>query len=523
MLSFATPAWLLGLLLIPVIRWLHRGGPQLRRVPVASLVLWRKAAVAGPSAGTRRPPDPAWRRRALATSLLAVALAGPRVAAPVERITLWVDDSLSMLTQESSGSRLEAGLEQVAAELNTDQPAELEVRALGNPWQALEGLGPETVSALLATAGQREPAAPPAGLLRADHQHWLLTDGADPGLAATAAEARYARVFRVGEVTRNVGLVRLAARRNLGERDRLDLEVQAGNGGNSAEERVVVLSTASGELMRTPVTLEAGRTATLSAQVPLSSSVRARLEPGDALAADDTLSLDAGALATRRVLIDSACPAGLAAALRAHPGLTMAGGAAVDLAVDCGAAAAATTMPRIRFLQDRNSIAVDDVVTWSSVVSADQRRKIDASALRTRGELAPPGAGDEVLLAAGPTLLIVQRRSATAPLIETVLDTESGTLDPPLAPLLVAFLVDRALSAALLDPLAISAREERAVRVVPQGDVGMLTTTSPASAPQVRDWTWTLLLLAVPVLLWELAALWGRWRRERVEAATWPG
>ena len=46
-----------------------------------------------------RRPDPAWRRRALAAALLFLALAGPRSAAPVERIPLWVDDSLSMLAR----------------------------------------------------------------------------------------------------------------------------------------------------------------------------------------------------------------------------------------------------------------------------------------------------------------------------------------------------------------------------------------------------------------------------------------
>ncbi len=524
MLSFATPAWLLGLLLVPVIRWLHRGGPQLRRVPVASLAPWRTAAVTGPSAGTRRPPDPAWRRRALAASLLAVALAGPRLVAPVERITLWADDSLSMLTQESGGSRLETGLAEVAAELAAQRRVDVEVRALGNPWQAFDGLEAATVTAVLAAAGQREPVAPPAGLLRADRQHWLLTDGADPGLAAAATDARFSRVFHVGAASRNVGLVRLAARRSLGERDRLDLELQVENGGNAEEERVVVLSTDAGEVMRASVKIEAGGTATLSAQAPMSSAVQARLEPGDALAADDALALDAGAIAARRVAIDAACPAALVAALQAHPALiVVANGAAADLAVDCGGAAVATAIPRIRFLRDRASTAVDGLVTWSSGVGVGQRRNLDAAPLRARGQLAPPGDGDEVLLAAGSTPLIVQRRSARAAVIETALDTESDTLDPPQTPLLVAFLVDRVLSAALLDPVAVAAREERSVQVVPLDDVTGVAAALPSAPRQSRDRTWPLLALAVLVLLWELAALWGRWRRERLEATAWPG
>jgi hypothetical protein len=117
----------------------------------------------------------------------------------------------------------------------------------------------------------------------------------------------------------------------------------------------------------------------------------------------------------------------------------------------------------------------------------------------------------------------VQRRTAGAAVIETALDTESDALDPPQTPLLVAFLVDRVLSAALLDPVAVAAREERSVQVVPLDDVTGVAAALPSAPRQSRDRTWPLLVLAVLVLLWELAALWGRWRRQRLEATAWPG
>lgn len=507
-----------------MIRWLHRGGPQLRRVPVASLALWRRAAVAGPSAGTRRPPDPAWRRRALAAALLAVALAGPRYVVPIERVTLWVDDSLSMLTRESGGSRLETGLAAMAAELAAQRRAEVEIRTLGNPWQAFDGLTTDTVASIVGAAGKREPNAPPAGLLGADRQHWLLTDGADPDLAVAAKNTGFARVFPVGEVTRNAGLVRLSARRSLGDRDLLDLELQVSNGGDSAEQRVAVISTDSGEVTRGSFTLEPGASTTLSAQASMSSTVHARLEPGDALADDDALTLDTSVLGARRVAVDPACPAGLAAALRAHPALTAAADtAAAELAVDCGATTITEAIPRIRFPRSRASEAVDGMAAWSSGVSAQHRRSLDTFALRTRAQLAPPSDGDRVLLAAGPAPLIVQRRTAGAPLIETSLDTESAGSDRPVTPLLVAFLVDRALSATLLDPVAVTVREERAVRVVPRDDMTAVATASRTAARQSRDLRWPLLVLTVLVLLWELATLLRRWRGERVEAVAWPG
>lgn len=522
MLSFATSAWLLGLLLVPVIRWLHRGGPHLRSVPVASLALWRKAAASGPSAGEQRPPDPAWRRRALAAALLSLALAGPRSAAPVERITLWVDDSLSMLTREAGGTRLETGLATVAAELAARPRAEVEVRTLGNPWQGLDGLSPEAVAGLLRDAGQREPLSPPAGLLRADRQHWLLTDATDAESFDATSGTGFSRVFRVGEVTRNAGIVRLSARRSLGDRDRLDLELQVSNGGDATEERAAILSTDSGEVTRATLKLEPGASATVSAVTSMSSAVQARLEPGDALAADDALTLDTRPLLARRVAADPACPATLLAALQTHPALAITGdAAAADLAVECGGTAGTAAMPRIRFLRERVPESVDGPLIWSSSVSETQRGGLDSLALRTSGRLAPPASGDVLLLAAGATPLIVQRSTEVAPLIETVLATESADPDRPVAPLLVAFLVDRALSTALLDAVAVAARDERAVRVVPRDGLSAAVGTSGTRALQSRDWTRPLLVVAAFVLLWELASLLRRWRRERVDAEAW--
>jgi hypothetical protein len=526
LLSFATPAWLLGLLLVPVIRWLHRGGAPLRSVPVASLAIWRKAATAGPSAGERRPPDPAWRRRALAAALLSVALAGPRSAAPVERLTLWVDDSLSMLTREAGGTRLEIGLAKVAAELAARPGVEVEVRTLGNPWQRQDGLSPEAIAALVRDAGQREPAAPPAGLLRADRRHWLLTDGAGAELLDPIAGSSYSRVFRVGEVTRNAGIVRLSARRSLADRERLDLELQVSNGGDTREERVAVLATGSGEVMRASLTLEPGASTTVSAVAPMSAGVQARLEPGDALAEDDTLGLDARPLLARRVAADPACPAAILAALRTHPALTITEATAeADLAVECGGTAGSTTttIPRLRFVRDRLPEPVDAPLAWSASVSETQRVSLDSLKLRTGGQLAPPVRGDVLLLAAGSVPLIVERRQDGAPLIETAIEAEALEPDRPVAPLLVSLLVDRALDTSLLDAVAVNARSERAIAVVPREDAMPIATASAGTALQSRPWMRPLIVAVALVLLWELAALLRRWRRERVEAEAWSG
>ena len=473
LLSFATPAWLLGLLLVPVIRWLHRGGPQLRSVPVASLALWRKAADGGPVGGraaaarpgvaTPRAAGGAAVRRARRTAL----------AAPVERITLWVDDSLSMLTREAGGTRLETGLAKVAAR------AGLAARRRGRGAHARQSVAASGRAAARddrrdwsATPDSASRPPPPAGLLRADRRHWLLTDGADAEFIEAAAGIGYSRVFRVGEITRNAGIVRLSARRSLGDRDRLDLELQVSNGGDTAEERVAILSTESGEVTRASMKLAPGASATVSAVAPMAAAVQARLEPGDALADDDTLTLDASPLLARRVAADPACPAGILAALQAHPALSVTEDAAVaDLAVECGGTAGTAGTAKCRASASCATACRSPwrVLTWSSSVSETQRAHVSTRSrcVRADGSRHPAAA---MCCCSRPARcpLIVQRRSEGAPLIETALDAESADRDRPVAPLLVSFLVDQALSTALLDGVAVVARDERAVRVVPR-------------------------------------------------------
>lgn len=519
MLSFVTPAWLLGLLLVPVIRWLHRGGPQRRAVPVASLALWRKAEVTGPAAGGRRPPDPAWRRRALIATLLSLALAGPRSAVEVDKVTVWVDDSLSMLTREDGVPRLVRGLELAAAQLAARPGVAIEIRALSRPWEMRSTLDAKTIAEFVAAAGQQEPLPPPAALWRSDHEHWLVTDGTSGALDARV----YSRVIRVGDTRRNVGLLRLSARRSLEDRDRLDVELEARNGGDAKEDRVVVLTGDVGEIARTTLHLAPGESATVSAATTMSSQLAADLEPNDALEADDTISLDTSELSARRVSVDPSCPASLQSALRAHPALTIAGDA-VDaaLSVSCGATAAADSQPLLDFRRGESPQAVDGPLLWSSAVDSSSRR-LGAYSLRTAGRLAPPRDEDVVLLAAGATPLVVRRAGGAATVIETSLDAESDAGDDPASlPLLVAFLVDQALSTSLLDAVAVTARAPDSVMVVPRtvADIANQASVTTAASSS-RSWSRPLLLAAMLALFWECLVLLRRLGRERIEAKAW--
>ena len=514
LLSFVTPAWLLGLALLPLIRWLHRGGRHRRAVPVSHLGLWRGSQASPPAAGERRPPDPAWRRRALLAALLFVALAEPQWPVLRTRLTLWVDDSLSMLTrEEAQGTRLALALAQVALQLAAMADAEVEVRALSDPWRSLGALTAATTSTLIAGAGRQAASAPPAALLRADRLHWLVSDGAHPAVLQWPGDRRPDRIFQVADVTRNVGLERLSARRSASDPDRLDLLLKLSNGGSVVETRELVFFTDKGEIARSTQRLEPGASVMVKASIPMAARVRASLQPGDALAEDDEIALDLAPLRRLAVALDSKCPKALLAAVSAHPALALAreGSATAQAALDCGTSGAAG-LATLRVVAQHAPTRLQGPLQWSSAVAESQRVALDAQALQVAGRLqASPT--DTVLLAAGDAPLIVSR-PGSAKLIETAIDFEATAIARgPEIPLLVNLMFERLLGQPLLDAIALTDRGAGAAWVVPSKHLDTQAGTAVANDAQPRrDLARPLLMLALLVLLWEIFALGRQWR-----------
>lgn len=518
MLTLVTPLWLLGLLLLPVIRWLHRGGRHRRTVPVSHRGLWRGSAVSPPAAGERRPPDPAWRRRALLTILLIVALAEPQLPGQRARVTLWVDDSLSMLTREAQVTRLAAGLAQARTLLTESAPLQVELRSLGDPWRSL---GPPTdaaVATLVAGAARKEPTAPPVALLRRDSAHWLVTDGADAALFDWPGGRRPDRIIQVAGVTRNVGLQRLAARRKAADPDQFDLLVKLMNGGDAPETRELAFFVGAREATRSTHRVEPGSSVLVQVTIPATGSVRATLQPGDALAEDDDIVLDLAALRRHRVATDARCPRALAAAVGTHPALVLApwGATDVDAVLDCGASYAAGTIATIRVTADRLPMQPRGPLSWSSAVTDSRRVRLDTAGIRVAARL-QAGPADTTLLAAGGEPVIIHRAGA-ARLLETSLDFGSMAITRgPEVPLLVNTMFEHLLGSRLLDAIAVTDRGPNSAKVVPSERVGAALET-PASTSESRligAWSRPIVVAALLVLLWEVVALGRQWLRLR--------
>ncbi len=517
-MNFATPAWLFGLLLVPVIWYLHRTGPILRRHPVASLDLWRDARLEAMQAGQRRRADPAWIRRAAIAVLLSLALAGPMLPHGGERVTLWVDDSLSMQTRQSGRTRLERGLDLAATALGAAGVRDVETRVLSRPWRAGAGLALSDRGTITSQAGRSEPQLPDPAQLDRSRSHWLLTDGADANVNAWLAAAPVARVFQVVEDSRNVGIARLSARPQPADEMALAIQVQLTNAGDRAETRRVVVTTDAGVIGARDVSIEPGSTTTIpfDARAPV-RSVEAQLSPTDALAEDDTIAVDTSSLARVATVVDPACPAAVLRAIRAHPALRAPDDSDARLVVDCGGATSATTaLPRIRIASGAPEAIDGSTLRWAPGFADRRPRAATASSLRSRGRLETAALADSVLLEAGTEPLVVLREGPPR-IVETALDFSAPEIaNEDSLPLLVALLVDVAMGEDLLSRSAAAGRGALASTVGPLETLRARPET--ASSVQSRDSTLLLplLLLAMALLMWDAGALGRRLMRETI-------
>lgn len=517
-MTFLSPAWLFGLLLVPVIWYLHRSGAILRSHPVENLELWRAAEVALEGPGARRRPDPAWMRRALIAAALALALAGPTLHRPAERVTLWIDDSLSLSTVESGQTRLARALGEASAALRAAGVDDLEVRSLREPWRSLPTrLDAASIQSIPVEDGEREFELPAADLLSPARAHWLVTDGANAGVNAWLAAVPVSRVFQSGVEGRNVGIARVSVRRQPGNGARAAVLVRLANGGDVEERRRLELLGPAGVLETREVPLSAGASASVSFEVPLDvRELTARLVPSDVLPADDVVSVNTTSLAPLAVTVDTGCPSAIHAAVRAHPSLRLARDAEARLAIDCGTgAASAGRVPRVRFTSGVPGTVDASTISWSAL-GAIAAPALPGPDLATRGRVDPPGDADLVLLEAAGTPLVVLRPGPPAS-VETSIHPESaGNAADAGIPLFVAWLIDAALGERQLGREAHAGRGEAESRVVPLAELRARSDAAPAlqSAPD-DSISRPLLWLALALLLWDATALARRLARER--------
>lgn len=503
MVDFLVPAWLTGLIVIPVVWWVHRQGEPETAVNVSAAFLF--AAPAGePETGHALPPaNPLWILRAALLGVLLLALAKPVWTQPLRHITVWFDDSLSMRAEEANGIRYAVAARRLDAALAEAGVTEARLRSLTGlrePLVLATAAGPERVAAIEgwaasgATGSLRMPVALPRNT-----ENWLVSDGADSRLGLWLVEAPLAHVITVGTETENVAITKLMGRRSLQQDNVLELSVLVHNLGVQATARSLGLQVGGRLLRSEDLRIEAGEVIHLGFQVPAGSAdVVARLSPGDALVQDDTLELGLDALRPVVVELDARCGSSLGAALRAHPGLevgatTRRGG---ELAVHCGGSPVPSSSPAIFVTGGDDSIPVTGRLRWHRPVPGLSDLPLERMPLRVNTQSARAPSEFTLLSALEPQLSLLDLQAGS---LNVFMDAQSGSIaEDSLYPLLVNALVELALGRAVLDPVARTERQLEDSRIARQA------LPEPAVAPSVATAAGTDLapyLVALAILL----------------------
>ncbi|MCG6965461.1 MAG: BatA domain-containing protein [Chromatiaceae bacterium] len=534
--ELAAPWALLGLALIPLIRWLHLFRLQGPPVAVSALFLWQ-ALVGDQRGAARNPrPEPQWWWRAGIATLLVLALADPRLPASAPATEVWWDDAPSMQAVEQGRTRDAAAIEGLLAAAAGTGVAALDLHSLrgGGSMLALrdaDRAGWQDAIARwldgLAAADHARSAPHPLPNLDPQRVHWLVSDGASADLAAWAASQPLNRVIAVGAATENLALTRLAVRAAPGRGPGgagLVLVHNAGRHNAPAEIEIV-----AGErvLHRTRLDLAPDSTVQVAFRVAGEPrDIEARLRRLDAtpeaLTGDDSLRLTLASF-TRPigVLVTGHCPAAVERALSAHPGLvrvTAPAASPAQLQIACTEQAPPGGPPLLWLPTASGStlVASGDAYWLDGAAGGDARLPITTQ-VRV---LAPPGqaAGRTLLAIDGRPLAVLQ--SGARPAVTLLLDPGDGPFAGSAAfARLFAGLTERLLDRDLLVAVAATARPRSSSNIAP----GMLATRAGGAAvrPAQASASMTAWLLwpAALLLAWDLSAV----ARRRPLAATTAG
>jgi hypothetical protein len=434
-LAFLQPWWLALLAVWPLFLLVARSREQRREQDAPDFLLWKRAAAKLPPAAVRARFS--WRDLAWIAPLflLTIGLAGPemRRSASEPAVLILVDPSPSMETRGPGGeTRRDRGIAEA---------------------RRLLGSRSGTVEAVAGGLGETAVVSDGAGI-----PVLVVTDRAMPdlpariGLVQATDDARNAGIVAAGFDPAAGLLVRVEADPGTGPRT---LTVRGGDGREIAKDTLAdptrfrrVIPAELVEAAPTPIVVE--------------------LDPRDALALDDRVSLVARR-SPLRVAIQDGAPPSIERALRACPGVEIVHGddpAAFRLFVAPVAAGGFETgSPAARhggLSGPRPFEGLDGPVTWKAVFPLVRQ---------------PPGA--QVLLSAGDAPLLVRHERAFVLLANP---DEEGWASVPSFPLTIARLVESAAKDAgtVLAPAEGAVLSPAATHVMREGPA------QPSRAPPVR-------------------------------------
>lgn len=484
-----SPLWLAGLVAVPLVWWLHRFRRQGVPHVVSALFLWTRSTASTNSYSRATSTNPWWRLRALLVTLLVFGLAGPHWPRDKARtLEIWFDDSPSLQTLEDGTPRVRLALAALDDALAQHGDGAILVHSLGDPGQQLRlepGQRDEWITRLddwLQTT-DGGPSPPTGRQMSPRHEHWLISDGADPRLDKWLEAAPLSRIIQVGQETENVAVRRLALRPDTDRPGRIRGLVEVENLGRAAASRQLLISAGQQTLAAFPVQLAAGEQQrhNFSLEAMPTAPVEARITPADSLPIDDTLVVDPQSFTALPVQVGGACAPRLHAALASHAGLRIVGTrGAAELRIACGPRAPRDGTPTIWLHTTATAVPVTTAPLWLPTVGPLRQLVLQPAWLRRFLPAAAP-VGSPWLHADKEPLVV--HRSHPQARLEILIDMAYPPWTRrPEYPLFIAGLIDRLLERPLLDVVGNAARSREASLISPRPLRAPAGETTPAEA-----------------------------------------
>lgn len=275
------------------------------------------------------------------------------------------------------------------------------------------------------------------------------------------------------------------------------------NPGPRPQQRTLTLHAGEALLHQEPLELPPNGRREIQLQLPagVGQPLRAALTPADALAADDSLSLDTSALAPLAVSLDAGCPAALKMALHTHPRLRLNGGEAGALRVSCDGEAP-EELPALLIHAAGNPQPLASAPLWSDAASTIHWPPLQQPWLYAAPATLPAGAQPLFGTAEQPLITLTE---TTPRRLDIFLDlAQPALVRQPEYLALIDGLITSALGRPLLDESPAAARSAAESRIAPQP---LPPAAAPSSAPGdsgLSDLGPLFILLAALLLLADL-------------------
>ncbi|MGR8930367.1 MAG: BatA domain-containing protein [Gammaproteobacteria bacterium] len=514
MLSWSSPLWLSALVLVPLIRWLHKINIRETAIEVSSILFWKTSATTSSSYGQAVKVDPIWMLRALIVALIILSLAGPMLPDRKQRLVqVWFDDALSMQTMEpnSGRSRLTLAIDSLIEELDALGSVQTKIFSLRNP-----GLMPMLLDSQNRhawkenlfewTRSDSKPLSLPlAERFIEHHESWLVTDGADPELKQLLSTRPINKIIRVGQATENSALTQLSIRPSLLFSNRWQGVVRVSHFGDVESNRTVELWQDGQKLEQWSMTLSPGQTRTVDFIVDnlptKPTMIVARLSPSDHLPVDDSLSLSFPEPII--VKIHGDCPSPLMAAVDAHPFLIKetSGSEETRLDIVCGEQILQGAGPRLQFHQTGGAaLPIGAQPVWTEAAGDLDDLRIPKHLLR-QVRSANIHSGGIPVLQTGSVPLITLTNTSPEVLdcyIDMGWDEFAGRAEYPA---LFAGLVDLVMNRVYLNPIEGKNRNPAFSRIKPLTLVSDNAVNKKAFETAYRDRASYLIWLAMVLLI----------------------